>query len=41
MTQAFLATEHVLAVRTPDVAAFGRGFPCCAGFAGERPQGRI
>lgn len=40
MKQACPVTEHVQAVRTPDVAAFGRGFPCCAGFAGERPQGR-
>jgi hypothetical protein len=41
MSAALQTTEHVLAVRTPDVAAVRRGFPCCAGFAGERPQGRI
>ncbi len=33
--------SHVQAVRTTDVAAIRRGFPCCAGFAGERPQGRF
>ncbi len=41
MSLIVLGSHHVLAVRTTDVAAFRRGFPCCAGFAGEQPQGCI